>query len=61
MSVGAIDRKPINKQRHTHAMGNADWPVVRVVICDFEDLNSILVSQTRERIGWESSLRLRQK
>jgi len=25
-------------------VGNADWLVVRVVICDFEDLDSILVS-----------------
>jgi len=44
MSAGAIDRKPINNQRHTHVVGNADWLVVRVVICDFEDLDSILVS-----------------
>ena len=51
MSDGAIDRKTINNQRHTQAMGNADWPVVRIVICDFEDLNSILVSQTRECMG----------
>lgn len=45
MSAGAIDRKPINNQRHTDAVGKANWPVVRVVICDFEDLNSVLVSQ----------------
>ena len=46
MSAGAIDKKPIDNQRHTNAVGKANWPVVRVVIYDFEDLNSVLVSQT---------------
>ena len=44
MSAGAIDRKPINNQRHTDAVEKANWPVYRVFICDFEDLNSVLVS-----------------
>ena len=42
MGAGAIDRKPINNQRYTDAVGKANWPVVRVVICDFEDLDSVL-------------------
>ena len=36
MSAGAIDRKPINNQRDTDAVGKANWPVVRVVTCDLK-------------------------
>ena len=59
MSAGAIDRKPINNQRHTDAVGKANWYVFGVFICDFEDLNSVLVSQTC--MGQENILRLVQK
>ena len=45
MSAGAIDKKPLNNQKHTDAVEKANWPVMRVVIYDFEDLNSVLVSQ----------------
>ena len=48
MSAGAIDKKPINNQRHTDVVEKANWTVVRVVICDFKDLNSVLVSQAWE-------------
>ena len=60
MSAGAIDRKPINSQRHTDAVGKANWPVVRVVICDFEDLNSVFEPDLRV-MGQENPLSLEQK